>query len=66
MFSEVFKRCLNTLIVFYIKHYGDHYTKIILEVAQGKRGVREVARELGVNASKVSHSADFLKKLIRG
>jgi hypothetical protein len=65
MFGEgMFKRCLNALIVLYIKRYGDRYTKVILEVAQGKRGVREVARELGVNVSKVSHSADFLRKLI--
>jgi len=64
----VFKRCLNALlsrlIVIYIKRYGDNYSRRILDIVQGKRGVRDVARELNVNPAKISHSADFLKRLI--
>jgi len=62
----VFKRCLNRLILIYIRNYGDDYTNKILDIVQGKRGVREVARELNANPAKISHSADFLRRLLNG
>jgi len=60
----VFKRCLNTIIVFCIRRYGDRYTKVVLEVAKGNKGVREAARELQVSPAKISHAVDLLRRLI--
>jgi len=65
----MFKRCLNSIfrrfIIIYINFAGDDYSKSILKVALGEKGVRSTAREFRVNVSTVSHSASFLKRLIK-